>query len=61
MFDLNREKDSYYITMEYVPGEDLKSMIRMTKNLSVGTVISIGNRFVKALQRPTVWGLFTGT
>jgi len=30
MYDLNKEKGSYYITMEYVAGEDLKSMIRMT-------------------------------
>ncbi|MBN1272562.1 MAG: protein kinase [Candidatus Aminicenantes bacterium] len=27
MYDLNKEKGSYYITMEYVPGEDLRSFI----------------------------------
>jgi len=35
MFDLNKEKGHYYITMEYVPGEDLKSMIQMTRQLTV--------------------------
>ncbi|GAF90393.1 unnamed protein product, partial [marine sediment metagenome] len=28
MYDLNKEEESYYITMEYVSGEDLKSFIR---------------------------------
>jgi len=41
MYDLNEEKTTHYISMEYVPGEDLRSMIRMTKQLSVGTAISI--------------------
>ena len=41
MFDLNEEEGTHYITMEYVPGEDLKSMLRMTKQLSVGTAISL--------------------
>jgi len=30
MYDLGKESGSYFITMEYVPGEDLKSMIRMS-------------------------------
>jgi len=29
MYDLNKEKGYYYITMEYVSGEDLKSFIRI--------------------------------
>lgn len=41
MYDLNEEKTTHYISMEYVPGEDLRSMIRMTKQLSVGTAISV--------------------
>jgi len=28
MFDLGEDKGTHYITMEYVPGEDLKTMIR---------------------------------
>ncbi|MCJ7580277.1 MAG: protein kinase, partial [Candidatus Aminicenantes bacterium] len=41
MFHLGEDKGTYYITMEYVPGEDLKSMIRMTRQLSIGTAVSI--------------------
>jgi serine/threonine protein kinase/Tfp pilus assembly protein PilF len=44
MFDLNEEEGTHYITMEYVPGEDLKSMLRMTKQLSVGTAISLAKQ-----------------
>jgi serine/threonine-protein kinase len=49
MFDLNEEKGMHYITMEYVPGEDLKSMLRMTKQLSVGTAISIAKQVCEGL------------
>jgi TolB-like protein/Flp pilus assembly protein TadD/tRNA A-37 threonylcarbamoyl transferase component Bud32 len=41
MFDLGEDKGTYFITMEYVPGEDLKSLIRMSKRLEIGTAISI--------------------
>ena len=49
MYDLNEEKGTHYITMEYVPGEDLKSMLRMTKQLSVGTAISIAKQVCEGL------------
>jgi serine/threonine protein kinase/Tfp pilus assembly protein PilF len=49
MFDLNKEKGHYYITMEYVPGEDLKSMIQMTRQLTVGTAISIAKQICEGL------------
>jgi serine/threonine protein kinase/Tol biopolymer transport system component len=41
MYDLGREGGLYYITMEYVPGEDLKSMIRMSRQLGVAPAIII--------------------
>lgn len=49
MFDLNKEKGTYYITMEYISGEDLKSMIRMTGSLSVGAAITIGKQVCEGL------------
>lgn len=49
MYDLNEEKGTHFITMEYVPGEDLKSMLRMTKQLSVGTAISIAKQVCEGL------------
>ena len=30
MYDIGESKGAHFITMEYVPGEDLKSMIKMT-------------------------------
>ncbi|MFC2168000.1 protein kinase [Acidobacteriota bacterium] len=41
MYHLGEDRGTYYITMEYVPGEDLKSMIRMTQQLSIGAAVSI--------------------
>jgi len=49
MYDLNEEGGTHYITMEYVAGEDLKSMIKMTKQLSVGTVIGIAKQVCEGL------------
>jgi serine/threonine protein kinase len=49
MYDLNKEKGAYYITMEYVPGEDLKGMIRMTGQLSVGATVNIGKQVCEGL------------
>ena len=49
MYDLGREADSYFITMEYVSGEDLKSLIRRTKRLDIGTAISIAKQVCEGL------------
>jgi serine/threonine-protein kinase len=49
MFDLGEEKGSYYITMEYVPGGDLKRLIRRTKRLDTGTAISIAKQVCEGL------------
>ena len=49
MFDLGEEKGTHYITMEYVPGEDLKSMIKMSKQLSVATTINIAKQVCEGL------------
>jgi serine/threonine protein kinase/lipoprotein NlpI len=49
MYDLNKEEGSYYITMEYVPGEDLKSSIRRMGPLSAGKTISIAKQVCEGL------------
>ena len=49
MFDLSREEGAYYITMEYVPGEDLKNMIRMSKQLGLGTAVEIARQVCEGL------------
>jgi len=49
MFDLGEEQSTHFITMEYVPGEDLKSMIRMTGQLGIGTAIKIAKQICEGL------------
>jgi serine/threonine protein kinase/tetratricopeptide (TPR) repeat protein len=49
MFDLNKEKGAHYITMEYVDGKDLKSMIRMMGQSSSGKTISIAKQVCDGL------------
>jgi len=49
MFDLGEADGTYFITMEYVPGESLKSMIRMSKRLEAGTAVSIARQVCEGL------------
>jgi serine/threonine protein kinase/tetratricopeptide (TPR) repeat protein len=49
MYDLGRHGTTYFLTMEYVAGEDLKSMIAMTGQLGVGTAISIAKQVCDGL------------
>jgi len=49
MYDLNKEEKSYYITMEHVPGENLKSMIQMMGHMSVGKTIFIAKQVCEGL------------
>jgi len=49
MYDLNKEEGSYYITMEYVSGEDLKSIIRRVGQLPSGKAISIAKQVAEGL------------
>ncbi|UCE21534.1 MAG: tetratricopeptide repeat protein [Candidatus Aminicenantes bacterium] len=50
MYDINEEEDIHYITMEYVPGEDLKSFIRRVGQLPVGKTISIAKQLCEGLS-----------
>lgn len=50
MYDLGRDKGSYFITMEYVPGEDLKSFIRQAAPLSTARTISIAKQVCEGLS-----------
>ena len=49
MYDLGEEKGTYYITMEYVPGEDLKSFIRRSRQLNTGTAITLAEQVCEGL------------
>jgi serine/threonine protein kinase/Tfp pilus assembly protein PilF len=43
------ENDVYYITMEYVPGEDLKTLIRRIGQLSIGKAVLIAEQICDGL------------
>ncbi len=49
MYDLNEEEDTPYITMEYVPGKDLKSFIREKGKLSEEETIAIAKQVCEGL------------
>jgi serine/threonine protein kinase/tetratricopeptide (TPR) repeat protein len=50
MYDLGEAEGAHFITMEYVRGEDLKSVIQMTGGLNMGTVLSIGKQVCDGLS-----------
>ncbi|MDH4271536.1 MAG: protein kinase, partial [Candidatus Aminicenantes bacterium] len=50
MFDMGESGESHFITMEYVPGEDLRSMVRMTGQLGIGTAINITKQICEGLS-----------
>jgi serine/threonine-protein kinase len=49
MHDLNEEQEIPYITMEYVHGEDLKSIIRMMGRLSPAQTVFLGKQICEGL------------
>jgi serine/threonine protein kinase len=59
MYDLNREEGTYYITMEYVEGENLKNMIRMSGQLGIGTAISVAKQVCEGLVEAHKLGVTT--
>ncbi len=50
MYHLSEEKGTHYITMEYVAGEDLKSFIRRSGQLSMGTAVKIAKQVCEGLS-----------
>jgi serine/threonine-protein kinase len=49
MYELMEDKGTHYITMEYVPGQDLKGLIKQSKQLTAGTTISIAKQICDGL------------
>ena len=49
MYDLNEEEEAPYITMEYVKGEDLKSLIRRKGKLAEEETIAIAKQVCEGL------------
>jgi serine/threonine protein kinase/tetratricopeptide (TPR) repeat protein len=57
MYHLGEEGVSYYITMEYVPGEDLRSFIRRSERLSIGKAINIAKQVCEGLAEAHGFGI----
>lgn len=49
MFDLNEEEGMPFITMEYVPGDDLKSLLKKTGTLTIEKAVSIAKQVCQGL------------
>ena len=50
MFDIGEDQGNHYITMEYVAGEDLKSMLRMMGRMSPAQTVSIARQICEGLE-----------
>jgi serine/threonine protein kinase len=50
MFDLGKAEGTYFITMEYVSGQDLKGLIRQTGKLTTETILSIAKQLCEGLK-----------
>ncbi|MBN1223033.1 MAG: protein kinase [Candidatus Aminicenantes bacterium] len=50
MYDLGKEEGIYFITMEYVEGQDLKGLIRQSGQLAIGTTISMARQICEGLM-----------
>ena len=50
MYDLNEEKGTHYITMEYVPGEDLKSFLKRSGHLTITKAVSLSKQICEGLS-----------
>ena len=49
MYDLGEEGNAYYITMEYISGENLKSAIRRMERITVQKAISVAKQVCEGL------------
>jgi serine/threonine protein kinase/Flp pilus assembly protein TadD len=49
LYDLGKENDEYFITMEYVEGEDLKNLIRRKKKISPDEAILIAKQVCEGM------------
>ncbi len=58
MYDLGEEKGTHFITMEYVSGEDLKSIIRMMGPMSAGKTLHIARQVSEGLAEAHRLGVY---
>ena len=49
MYELMEDQGLHFITMEYVPGEDLRSFLHRSKQLTIGTAVAIATEVCEGL------------
>ncbi|MGA2361497.1 MAG: protein kinase [Candidatus Aminicenantales bacterium] len=49
VYDLNEDRGMFYITLEYVRGEDLKAFIRSSGQMAVGTSLRVARQVAEGL------------
>jgi len=49
MYELMEDRGIHFITMEYVPGEDLRSFLHRSKRLTIGTAVDIAKDVCEGL------------
>ncbi len=49
VYDLNEDRGTFYITMEYVRGEDLKAFIRSSGQMAIGTSLRVARQVAEGL------------
>jgi len=57
MFDIGEEAGTHFITMEYVTGEDLRSLIKRIGQLTVGKTIEIAKQIGEGLAEAHALGI----
>ena len=57
MYDLGEEKGTHYITMEYIPGEDLKRLIKKVGQFSAGKTIFMARQVCEGLAEAHRFGV----
>jgi serine/threonine protein kinase/tetratricopeptide (TPR) repeat protein len=57
MYDFHEDGKTLYLTMEYVRGEDLKSLIRRTERLTPGKAVSIARQLAEGLSEAHKLGI----
>jgi len=57
MYHLSEDQGIHYITMEYVPGEDLKCFIRRSRRLDIGTTVAIAKQVCNGLSEAHAAGI----
>ena len=50
MYELMEDEGTHFITMEYVPGQDLKGLIRQMGELTAGKAVSIAKQVCEGLE-----------